>query len=439
MRGFCRPVGSLGRISVSAILCALLAMAVPRLQAQMGPNERAFPQSKGTIEKALQSMPGSIAGHLPALEGFAQPGEHPLERYSRGYYQATVEVTTMPTGGSQVRVSMKVTAWYNDPVAAHAGYQLLTSNGRLEADLLDQLAEQLAKGAPANGNIAVASSQKPRTPQPSAAPAANAEPATPAPKFPDSRTFSSSLSQSLAAQERSNGQTPQAVTTEKSALQTEADSLQEILKNQGHPKNLVAVKKSGTPVVGSPSLNAKPLFLASMHDEFEMLDFNADWVHVRISGLSRGWIWRNSLEMPDGVADTAATAASALVPAADLFHVAREETAPFPGDWEPLRSKNVKIISVQKIDENEKDAGPKERLEYAKFLLEKSYKELADKTQDLAGIVVIFDAADGGMIAATMPALQQWRAGSLSDSALWHKCFFDPPETFDSTGSAASQ
>jgi hypothetical protein len=47
---------------------------------------------------------------------------------------------------------------------------------------------------------------------------------------------------------------------------------------------------------------------------------------------------------------------------------------------------------------------------------------------------VIFDSADGGMIAATMPALQQWRAGTLSDSALWHKCFFDPPETFDSAG-----
>jgi len=32
-------------------------------------------------------------------------------------------------------------------------------------------------------------------------------------------------------------------------LQTEANSLEEILKNQARPKNLVAVKKSGTPVV----------------------------------------------------------------------------------------------------------------------------------------------------------------------------------------------
>ena len=153
--------------------------------------------------------------------------------------------------------------------------------------------------------------------------------------------------------------------------------MEEILKNQVHPKNLVAVKKSGTPVVSAPSLTAKPQFLASMHDEFELLDFNADWVHVRISGLSRGWIWRNSVEMPDGIRDTDATPASALMPAADLFHVVREESSTFPGDWEQLRNKNVKIISVQKIDEKAKDAGPSARLEYTKFLLEKNYKELA--------------------------------------------------------------
>lgn len=442
---------NIGRAAAGPLVVGILfGLISPCLEAQMGPNERAFPQSKATIEQALRAIPTSVAGHLPALEGFAQAGEHSLDRYSRGYYQATVEVTTTPSGGSLVRVSMKVTAWYNDPVASHSRYQLLNSNGRLEADLLDQLTDQLAKtSTPENDKDASTSAPKPppATTSTAASPAPNrtavAEPpvSTPASKFPDNRNFSSSLSQSMAAQERASAETPRPLTSDKatSALQAEAESLQEILKNQGHPKNLVAVKKSGTPVVEAPSLNAKPLFLASMHDEFEMLDFNADWVHVRVSGLSRGWIWRNSLEMPDGIADTDAHATSAVVPAADLFHVTREETAPFPGDWEPLRSKNVKIISVQKVDANGKDADPKERLEYAKFLFEKSYKEMAAKPQELAGIVVIFDAVDGGMIAATMPTLQQWKAGTLSDSALWHKCFFDPPETFETVGSAASQ
>jgi hypothetical protein len=432
----------LERVALCAVwLCIIAPSVAVQASAQESPNERAFPQSKVAVEKVLASLQASLSGHLPVLDGFARPAEHPLDRYQRGYFQSTVQVSATPSGGSLVRITTKVTAWYADPLASHSGYQLLISNGRLEADLLDQLSELLAKNSTAGGNrVASAGTSKPSSESPAAA-----EPAisAPSPKFPETdRPYSSSLGQGLAAQDLPHERTPDAISAEKSnsALQTEADNLGEVLKNTAHPKNLIAVKKSGTPVVLTPSLTAKPQFLASLHDEFEMLDFNADWVHVRISGLSRGWIWRNSVEMPEGIANTDSHAAAAsLAPAADLFHVIREETSTFPGDWDPLKNKNVKIISVQKIDENAKDSGPRERLEYAKFLLEKSYKEQAQKPQDLAGVVVIFDSADGGMVAATMATLQQWKAGTLSDSALWHKCFFDPPETFDSSGSSASQ
>jgi hypothetical protein len=99
----------------------------------------------------------------------------------------------------------------------------------------------------------------------------------------------------------------------------------------------------------------------------------------------------------------------------------------------------VKIVSVEKNDENGKDSGPQLRLEFVKSVLDRDYAELAQKPQELAGIVVIFDSADGGMIAATFPTLQQWKAGTLSDAALWHQCFFDPPETFTQSGASASQ
>jgi hypothetical protein len=435
MRSRLKP-SSRWRARWSGILFSAL-VAVP-VAAQTTPYERGFPQSKAAVETALAAVQANLAGHLPGLDGFAKPGQHPLDRYQRAYYQSTVEVSSTPAGGSLVRVSTKVTAWYVDPVAARSGYQLLTSNGRIEADLLEQLAEQLA----ATSSEARSKTGSAATAKPTAEPAVEAPPAisAPAPKFPETdRTFSSSLSQGLAAQERERPANPPSAVKSNSALQAEVDSLEEILKNQAHPKNLVAVRKSGTPVVSTPSLNAKPLFLASLHDEFEMLDFNADWVHVRISGLSRGWIWRNSVEMPDGIRNTDAAPASTLAPASDWFHVIREETSTFPGDWEQLRNKNVKIISVQKIDENRKDAGPQARREYTKFLLETSFQEMAQKPEELAGVVVIFDSADGGMIAATMATLQQWRAGRLSDSALWHQCFFDPPETFESSESSASQ
>jgi hypothetical protein len=93
----------------------------------------------------------------------------------------------------------------------------------------------------------------------------------------------------------------------------------------------------------------------------------------------------------------------------------------------------VKIISVEKLDENGAAGGPQEKLELAKYLLDKSISELAKKTPAPAGVVLIFDSADGGMIATTLATLQQWKAGVLSDAALWHQSFFDPPEVFNTS------
>ena len=436
-----------------------------RSLAQGGGYERTFPQSKAVVEKVLKEMQVPTGGRLPALEGFATPAGHPLDRYQRGYYQSKFEVVAAPSGGAIVRVSVQVTAWYADPVAARSGYQLLTSNGRLETDLLDQLSDQLAAKASAgpspttagtsrssagsvSGSGQTASGQSvsgQRAVEQSVKTPDAAEPtiSAPVPRIPETGSgLSSSLAQGLAEQEKAGPQTGQKDFADKEpgGLRAEEESLEEVLKNQTHPKNLVAVKKSGTPVVEKASLTAKTLFLASAHDEFEMLDFTRDWVHVRISGLSRGWIWRDNLEMPDSVPDTDTPASASAVPAAaELFHIVREEQAPFPGDWAPLRGKRVKIVSVEKIDESAKDAGPRLRLEFAKSILDSNYAELAQKSQELAGIVLIFDSSDGGMIAATFPVLQQWKAGTLSDAALWHQCFFDPPEILNGPGSSASQ
>jgi hypothetical protein len=432
------------KFALSASLSAMLGLAFVQCgSAQAGPRERAFPQSKTVIEKTLKDLQASMAGRLPVLDGFAIPGDHPFDRYQRVYYQSTTNVISTASGGALVRVSTKVTAWYSDPVPSRSGYQLLTSNGRLEGDLLDQLADRLAAAndvVPAEKPAL--SKAAPSTHQPAVRDPGSSTLAVsgPAPKTPDSGgAFSSPFSQSPLPQDRSGPTMPKNAGDDSSELKAEAASLEEILKSQAHPKNLVAVKKSGTAVVASPSLNAKTLFLASPHDEFELLDFTPDWVHVRISGLSRGWIWRNNLEMPGNIPDSDSAAGSAPTPtAAELFHVSREEIAPFPGDWEPLRGKNVKIVSVQKTDETVKDGGLPVKLEFAKSVLEVNYSELAQKSPALAGIVLIFDSADGGMIAATLATLQQWKAGALSDAALWHQCFFDPPEAFNSSVSSGA-
>jgi hypothetical protein len=459
------------------VLLVLVALGIASAQqnSQTGTpssQERTYAQSKIAVEKALKELQASLSGRLPVLDGFAVQGEYPLNRYQRGYYQSTVHVSASPSGGSVVRVNTKVTAWYSDSSASRSGYKVLASNGRLESDLLDQLDELLATKGNSNGSTTAKSSLDFNTATSSAAGESEtrktsrntasaakktSDKKTPggttadtiisAPTAPDAdRAFSSALTPgrptALTSQSRAEikGAAKSPEDRSAAALQAEAASLEEALKNQARPKNLVAIKKSGTPVVSTPSLSGKTLFLASAQDEFEMLDFNADWVHVRVAGLSRGWIWRTSLEMPQGISDIPKVdaAGAPIVAVADLFQVTREETAPFPGDWEPLRNKTVKIVSVQKIQENEKNSGAEAKLEYTKSLLDKNYAELADKGRDLAGIVLIFDSIDGGMIAATVPTVRAWKAGTLSDSALWHQCYFDPPETFTVSSNPAS-
>ena len=426
-----------GRAGIFAAL--VFGAAISR--AQTTPVERTFREPKSVVEKALKQLQPALSGHLPTLEGFAQAGEHPLTRYQRAFYQCSVQVSTSPAGGSAVRVSAKVTAWYADAKASRSGYQLVASNGRIENDVLDQLSEQLA-----SRSVGADEQPLPVTSAPAPKSSTADEPAISAP-MPASGTtgaFSPSLGQGSLNQGLPASMTPSRdqlgnakSSSQKGAtdLQSEAASLEEVLKNQAQPRNLVAVKKSGTPVVGSPSLTGKTLFLASAQDEFEMLDYNADWVHVRISGPSRGWIWRTSLEMPEGIPDVPRNADTSTPTAADLFHVSREETGQFPGDWEPLRGKSVKIISVQKVRENEEGGGASAKLAFAKSVLDQTYQELT-KAPNLSGLVLIFDSADGGMIAATLTTIQRWRAGTLNDAAMWHQCYFDPPETFSVTSAA---
>src|SRR5437868_7436378 len=117
---------------------------------------------------------------------------------------------------------------------------------------------------------------------------------------------------------------------------------------------------------------------------------------------------------------------------AEMFRITREETAPFSGDWDPLRGKTVKIISLQKSDDNTRET-PQARLDFVTSLLGDKYKDLTQASPAVDGVMLIFDSADGGMMAATLPALQQWKAGRISNDALWRQCYFDPPDTFGLT------
>ena len=405
--------------------------------AQSVPYQRAFPQSKAIVEKRLKELQSSSAGHLPALEGFTVPGDRPLDRFHRGYYQCAAQVSSTPSGGSMVRVNATITAWYTDPVSGKSGYQVLPSNGRLEADFLDRLQEALG-GQESSSAVAPAANAPPSSPGSSPVRQDGSSPPRPCarrvkPKTPAGSPFK--LGDPLSLDHMSSLATQKAVIDRHAEEQAkEAKGLEEILRNQAHPSNLVAVKKTDTPVLANPIEDAKVLFLAAAEDEFEILDANPNWVHVRISGISRGWIRRSSLEMPTADPDTqpAETEAQSEPAHADTqpFHVENEQVASFPGNWGPLLGKTVRIVTVQKAIDNATVTGSEAKLAFAKSLFDREYADLISTSSSVVGVVVIFDSDDGGMVAATMPALRQWKAGTLSDEAFWRRCFFDPREAF---------
>jgi hypothetical protein len=394
--------------------------------AQNAPPERTFAQSKTVVANAFEKLQPFIAGRLPVLDGFAVAGDRPLDRFQRAYYQCGVAINSTPSGGSRVRVSAKITAWYTDPISSRSGYQVLPSNGRLENDLLDQLEEMLG------GATALAANASPPSPAPrSVAPSDSTPPAisAPVPMIPDSGRAVPKNSANQPDQPASLATDTEAAEKHQQELAAEARNLEEILNNQSHPSNLAAVKQTGTPVLASPNVAANVLFAASAGDEFEILDINPDWIHVRISGLSRGWIRRAALEMPG---DSSAGTGEHGAAKADPFRITSEQSVPFPGVWEPLKGKIVKVITVQKAAENAPNPSPESTREFAQALLAKESVEIAAPSE---GVVLIFDAEDGGMVAATLEALQKWKAGTLSDDAFWHQCFFDPPELLGSPAS----
>ena len=83
--------------------------------------ERAFPQSKDSVEQMVKKLQPAMSGRLPVLDGFVSTGDQPLDHYRRAYYQTAVQVTSNSSKGSVVRVSTKITAWYTDPAGAHSG------------------------------------------------------------------------------------------------------------------------------------------------------------------------------------------------------------------------------------------------------------------------------------------------------------------------------
>lgn len=417
----CSPSG-LRCISLGMILNILLSGI---LFAQAIPYARTYRKSREEVESALKDLQAYSGQRLPTIEGFVASGASPLNQYERAFYQFSIDLLPETSGATIVRVTANVTAWYADKDPSKSGYQVLPSNGRLELDLLDRLEEKLGGKLPSARSSSTITSPKPKldlSGVPGTATSSAANPAT------DSLGVRTDEVSSLRTQRESEEKRMR-------ELSAELQSLQEIKKNQAHPLNLVAVKKSGTSVLAKPADGAHVLFNAAAEDEFEFLGTEGEWIHVQISGASRGYIRRSNLELPEAIAARLKSVGGTSPqekPAA--FRIVREEDSPFPGDWEPLKGKKSKIYTVQPASQDSKETGPPARRLFAAALFQKYAQETQNSASSAEGLTIIFDSPDGGIVAAPLPTVRQFATGTITSEDFWKQCYFDPPDAFAERG-----
>jgi Bacterial SH3 domain len=420
--------------------------------AQAAPNQRTFTSPATDVERVVRNLRPSSSGRLPTVDGFVEPNDLPIDHYERGYYECTFQVVATPAGGATVRASAKITAWYNDPTPGRSGYRVLVSNGHIENDFLDQIQEALgptsapkpagsATAAPAaKSNVSAASrvSNGGLRPQIRLDPAPLDTGESSSNKGAAGRDFSSAPLQpaeaatpAISPSENLESLKLQRAAVEKRAQELSADikNFEDILHNQVRPADLATVKKAGTHVFSKPAEGSPVLFSADAEDEFQVLEMEGAWVHVQISGSSRGWIRRAQLDLPAEYKDNSSDAGDAAPATANLFTISKDETTAFGGKWPPLAGKNVRVIWLEPASPTASST-PKEKLAFARALFEKTYRELKSAAPAVDGVVIVFDSADGGQIAATLASINGLADGSLAPAEFWRQCSLDPPESF---------
>jgi hypothetical protein len=404
--------------SRSVFIFSFVLLSAAHSRPQAIPYARSFTQPKAQVEDGLKSLQAYSGQKLPILDGFVAPGTKPLDHYERGFYQFSIETLPGDNGATIVRLAAKITAWYADRDVAKSGYEVLPSNGRLELDFLDRLQEKLT-GKPVDPPATLATHvEAPHAKLDlSGVPGASiSTPAVPVAKTPNEVA---ELRTKRVIEERRVQQ-----------LTAELQNLKEIQHNQAHPQSLVVVIKSGVPVYSKPAENARALFQAAANDEFEYLEADEGWIHIEISGDARGYIRQTAVLLPERLAPKTSQTEKTLEAEFKGFRIARQESSAFPGDWAPLKGKAVKIYTVQPVSQDQRESGPTARLNFTVALFEAGLKDAATVSSKPEGILVIFDAADGGIASATLSDIQSFSTGALTREKFLARCNLDPIEAF---------
>lgn len=417
------PRRHLTYLVVVLLLCACCPGAT-NTRAQAVPYAKTFQHSQGEVEAALKDLQAYAGQKLPIVEGFVGITDQPLGRYERAFYQFSIELFPNTASATIVRVTAKITAWYADPDPAKSGYQVLPSNGRLEMDLLDRLSEKFG----VRGSLVLPHGSGMLAPKPKIDSAGNYLPAPPATGEVNGSAKSAAEKSEPNDATALRGQR-EAEQKKMAALKAELENLREAQHDQAHPHNLVIVRKSGTPIFAKPLEGGKVLFAAAAYDEFEYIETQGDWLHIQISGVSRGWLRRSQVEPMETHGTIVVPTDEPAIASTGGFKVIREDDEPFPGTWAPLKGKPTKVYWVQPAASPTAETSAVDKRAFAKGLLLRAAK---DSTQSNSqGVVVLFDTPDGGQVSTTFVTLHEWTAGKIDDQTFWQQSSIDPPELFE--------
>jgi hypothetical protein len=420
-----------------AALCLVSTASLPAVsQTEISaPVERTLPHSVDVVKRGLSQIGGLEGGRLPMVDGFVAASITQLDRYERPYYQFRLQVNAADANTTSVKVEARISAWYTDPDPSHSQYRSLPSNGRLEEDLLDRLLEALGSG-PVRPEVVAPTAKAPATlPAAETSPPSSVSPQAARPSLP-------------AAKPANSSPTPQeqldALLTERQAVrdQTAATLAQiEQLKAADHKSDEVAkfasIKHSGVGVMSRKNFGGPVLFRAQAKDEFEVQSLEAGWALVRLSDGATGYIQADELSLPPGIvekpsaAEEAAPAQPVKTSEPDLgFWVSREDVSVFSGDWARLKGKRVLFVYAQPRGLLSDLAGDDTKLAYAKRVFVTRFHSVTQSSPNVEGVVVVFLASKGGVVAATLPDIRQWVEGGLGDEAFVNRCSLDPPAEF---------
>jgi hypothetical protein len=419
-----------GRFRLLLRAMILSGMAFGNLAAaqQVPPKERLFNHPQVEIQKALEQMQAYETQRLPALPGFVNANATSLDHLQNPRYQLHIDLIFQGPAQTVVRVSAKITAWFEDTGPSASHYEVVPSNGRLEEDLLDRLSVYLEKGASRQAGAAIVEPPLPPTGPANPplagtnnAPAAAANPGD-APNHPSPAAVLSNTPEALAARITAVQSERETLERKERALQQQVSELQSASRNEVYIKNMAIIRSAQTPIYEQDQETSKVLFHADQDDEFPILEVRGGWVRVRLEKSAEAWLRGSQLRQPGDPSDSD--------PSALNFNASDVEVKPFHGEWSKLKGKTALYVFAQPARQLPAAALGLNQLRFAEFTFVEGYREATHSQQQVDGVVVVFLGQKGGVAAATLADIRRWHEGYLTDKLFLDRCSLDPSDSF---------